>query len=69
MTTEEALENYRYLTSRIFSSKNRKCRGQDGTFKASTLVAEMRKIIAARLAKADEFMIDDSVIESVTGKV
>lgn len=46
MNTKEALEQYNTIAGKIFSKKNKKRTYQDGTFKASTLEAEMKRVIA-----------------------
>lgn len=70
MSTEEALTKYNDLAGKIFNTQNKKWRGQDGTFKASTLEAEIRNMIAGSHPgyTGEEFMFDNTA-ESETGKV
>lgn len=60
MTTEEALRHYGGIAGSIFNAKNKKRVMQDGTFKASTLEAEVRKVVAGSVAgyTGDETMYD-----------
>lgn len=69
MNTEDALKHYNSITSTIFSDKNKKLSGSNGTFKASTLKAEMRKIISESHPDytGDELMLDNTS-ENETGK-
>jgi len=59
MSTAEALEHYRSLTSKTFSKVNRK---RNGTFKATTLEAAMRQVIRASSEgyNGEEYMIKGS---------
>jgi len=61
MSTKDALEHYDAVSGRVFSSKNKKGRLKDGTFKASTLEKEMKRIIAASIEGGDgnELMLDN----------
>jgi len=52
MTTKEALHEYNKIAGQIFSSSN-KLFGEDGTFKASTLEREMKKVVAEKSANDD----------------
>ncbi|THU84996.1 hypothetical protein K435DRAFT_764610 [Dendrothele bispora CBS 962.96] len=45
MSTEEALAQYRTLAGHIFGKKNRKSKGHDGAFKATTLEEEIKKLL------------------------
>ncbi|THU85682.1 FabD/lysophospholipase-like protein, partial [Dendrothele bispora CBS 962.96] len=45
MSTEEALAQYKALAGHIFGKKNRKSKGHDGAFKATTLEGEMKKLL------------------------
>lgn len=58
MTTDEALRTYNSLSQVIFSAKNRKRKGQDGSFKATTLQEKVQEIVAER--ELGEFMLDES---------
>ena len=64
MNTKEALEQYNTVAGKIFSKENKKWKIQDGTFKASTLEAEMKRVVAARSGgNKDLMMIDGSLTE------
>ena len=61
MTTEDALTQYNAIAGRVFSTSNKKLFGQDGTFKATTLENEMKRVVAAtKSAKgnSEERMLD-----------
>lgn len=45
MTASEVLRQYFKLIGKIFSKKNTKSKGKEGTFKASTLEASVREIV------------------------
>lgn len=45
MTASEALQQYFKLAGKIFSKKNKKATGKEGTFKASTLETSVREIV------------------------
>lgn len=45
MTASQALRHYFELGSKIFSKENKKWKGQDGAFKASTLQASVKAIV------------------------
>ena len=45
ITASEALRQYFKLAGRIFSKKNRKGKGKEGAFKASTLEESIREIV------------------------
>ena len=63
MNTKEALEQYNTIAGKIFSKKNKKHKYQDGTFKASTLEVEMKRVVAARSNGNDSLrMLDEEVI-------
>ena len=49
MSTDEALQVYGQVAGTIFSSENRKRKSQDGSFKASTLEKEVKKIVSTKL--------------------
>ncbi|KAH9203854.1 acyl transferase/acyl hydrolase/lysophospholipase [Leptodontidium sp. 2 PMI_412] len=48
MTASEALQEYFKLAGKIFSKKNTKVKGKEGSFKASTLETSVRKIVVDR---------------------
>jgi len=62
MTTKEALEQYNTIAGRIFCAANKKWAVQDGTFKATTLEQEIKKIVAAKVdgGDGDESMLDNT---------
>lgn len=65
MNTKEALAQYNTVAGRIFSKENKKWRTQDGTFKATTLEIEMKRVVAARtFGDANLMMIDDTLTDS-----
>ena len=64
MDTREALEQYNTVAGNIFSKKNKKWKTQDGTFKASTLEAEMKRVVA-RPAGDAELMIDENLADGL----
>lgn len=70
MTTEEALQHYNSVANSIFSAKNKKRGTQEGTFKASTLEAEMRRVISGSFPgyTGDELMLEGAG-EHETGNV
>ena len=59
MSTAEALDHYRTLTSKVFSKGNRK---RNGTFKATTLKVAIKQVIKAALDgyKGGKYMIKGS---------
>jgi len=59
MSTEEALEHYRSLTSKTFSKSNRK---RNGTFRATTLEVAMKHVVRAASEgyNGEEYMIKGS---------
>ena len=62
MSAEDALAQYNAIAGRVFSTSNKKLFGQDGTFKATTLENEMKRVVADnKNAKGnpDERMLDD----------
>jgi len=62
MNTREALEQYNTIAGKIFSKRNMKHKFQDGTFKASTLETEMRRVVAETSNGNDGLrMLDDDV--------
>lgn len=64
MNTKEALEQYNAVAGKIFSKENKKWKIKDGAFKASTLEAEMKRVVAARSGgNKDLMMIDGSSAE------
>jgi hypothetical protein len=69
MDTREALEQYNTVAGNIFSKKNTKWKIQDGTFKASTLEAEMKRVVAARPAGNAELMMIDESLAGGLGRV
>ena len=48
MSTEEALMQYSLIAGKIFSKENKKWKSQDGTFKASTLEKEVKRLVEFR---------------------
>lgn len=56
MRTDEALETYNSLARAIFSKENKKWRGQDGMFKASTLEERVKKLVSDK--RQGERMLD-----------
>ena len=68
MNTKEALEQYNAIAGKIFSKKNRKLKIQDGAFKASTLEAEMKRVVAARSNGNDSLRMLDEVVTADTGR-
>jgi len=58
MTTDEALEIYNDLAQVIFSEKNKKRKGKDGSFKATTLQQKVEEIVAKK--GLGEFILDPS---------
>ncbi len=69
MTTREALEQYNTIAGKIFSKKNRKWTAQDGTFKASTLEAEMKRVVATRALGDEDLMMIDETLANGPGRV
>ena len=51
MSTEDALVRYNDIAGRIFSKENKKWKTQDGTFKASTLEAQVKLLVAEEVEK------------------
>ena len=68
MNTKEALEQYNTIAGKIFSKKNKKRTYQDGTFKASTLEAEMKRVVAARSDGDDSLRMLDEAVITATGR-
>jgi hypothetical protein len=68
MNTEEALEQYNAIAGKIFSKKNTKHTYQDGTFKASTLEAEIRRVVAAHSDGNDNLRMLDEAVTRGTGR-
>jgi predicted acylesterase/phospholipase RssA len=56
--TDEALDTYNTLAQAIFSKENKKWKGQDGMFKASTLEREVKKLVSKK--ERGERMLDPS---------
>jgi len=69
MNTKEALEQYNTIAGKIFSKKNTKRKYQDGAFKASTLEAEMRRVVAAHSNGNDGLRMLDEEVPTGTGRV
>lgn len=65
MDTREALEQYNTVAGNIFSKKNKKWKTQDGTFKASTLEAEMKRVVARSAGDAELMMIDENLADGL----
>jgi predicted acylesterase/phospholipase RssA len=66
MTTDEALRAYNSLSQVIFSGKNKKSKGKDGSFKATTLQQKIQEIVVDR--GLGEFMLDPSRDSGNSGK-
>lgn len=62
MTTTEAIEHYIRILERVFASSNKKKVYQEGTFKATTLEAEIKTMVAAKSKdnNGDEQMISSN---------
>jgi hypothetical protein len=70
MTTKEALGQYSALAGKIFAKANKKWVVQDGTFKASTLEQEMRRLIAARSGgNSEAMMVDERAMGEGPGRM
>jgi hypothetical protein len=69
MNTKEALEQYNTVAGKIFSKENKKWRNQDGTFKASTLEAEMRRVVATWSGGDEDLMMIDASLMERPGRV
>jgi hypothetical protein len=69
MNTKEALEQYNTIAGRIFSAENQKWKFQDGAFKASTLEAEMKRVVAARSGGDKDLMMIDASLTEGLGRV
>jgi hypothetical protein len=65
MDTREAMEQYNTVAGNIFSKKNKKWKTQDGTFKASTLEAEMKRVVACIAGDTELMMIDESLADGL----
>lgn len=68
MNTKEALEQYNTIAGKIFSKKNKKRKYQDGAFKASTLEAEMKRVVAAHSDGNDSLRMLDETVTTGTGR-
>lgn len=68
MNTKEALEQYNTIAGKIFSKKNKKRRHQDGTFKASTLEVEMKRVIATSSNGNNSLRMLDEAVTTGTGR-
>jgi len=67
MNTKEALEQYNTIAGKIFSKKNKKYKFQDGTFKASTLEVEMKRVVATHSKGNDSLrMLDEASIRGTS---
>ena len=66
MSTQEALAQYSTLAGRIFSKENKQSGTKDGKFKASTLEAEVKKLVEARKTSTTRMLDPDA--ESMVGK-
>jgi len=58
MTTDEALRTYNSLAHAIFSKDNKKWKGKDGLFKATTLEKKVQEIVLEK--KLGELILDPS---------
>lgn len=68
MNTKEALEQYNSIAGKIFSKKNKKYSHHDGTFKASTLEVEMKRVVASRSNGDDNLRMLDEAETLGTGR-
>lgn len=68
MNTKEALEQYNSIAGKIFSKKNKKSPHQDGTFKASTLEVEMKRVVASRSNGDENLRMLDEAEKLGTGR-
>jgi hypothetical protein len=67
MNTKEALEQYNTIAGKIFSNKNKKYKHQDGTFKASTLEVEMKRVVATHSNGNNNLrMLDEALIRGTS---
>lgn len=66
MSTQEALTKYNEIAERVFGPSNTKWRYQEGTFKASTLELEIKKLVAEYSESGDggERMLDVSAVHT-----
>ena len=67
MTTKEALEQYNIIAGRVFCTSNKKWLIQDGTFKATTLEQEIKRVVATKLGGGGDATMLDSTNESGMG--
>ena len=58
MKTDEAIQTYNTLARAIFSKENKKWKGRDGLFKATTLEEEVKKLVSKKMQ--GERMLDPS---------
>ncbi|THU83058.1 FabD/lysophospholipase-like protein [Dendrothele bispora CBS 962.96] len=68
MNTEEALAQYKALAGHIFDKINRKSKGHDGTFKATTLEGEMKKLLQSCCGDPEALMCGDVMRENEMGR-
>ncbi|THU98322.1 FabD/lysophospholipase-like protein [Dendrothele bispora CBS 962.96] len=68
MSTEAALAQYKALAGHIFGNKNRKCKGHNGTFKATTLEGEMKKLLQSYRGDSEALMCGDATRENEMGR-
>ena len=68
MNTQEALEQYNTIASKIFSKENKKHKYQDGAFKASTLEEEMKRVVAAHSNGNNSLRMLDEAATMGTGR-
>ena len=69
MNTKGSLEQYNTVCRQYLFEKKHEVESQDGTFKASTLEAEMKRVVAARPAGNVELMMIDESLAGGLGRV
>ncbi len=71
MSTEDALHNYKKLATTVFSPDNHKLFYKDGKFKASTLEAQIKKIVkhSCEGYTGDELLLDPNAGKGSIGNV
>ncbi|KAK0431700.1 acyl transferase/acyl hydrolase/lysophospholipase [Armillaria borealis] len=71
MSTEDALRNYKNLATAVFSPDNRKLCYKDGKFRASTLEAEIKKIVkhSCEGYTGDEHLLDPGAGRDAVGNM
>ncbi|THU91085.1 FabD/lysophospholipase-like protein [Dendrothele bispora CBS 962.96] len=68
LSTEEALAQYKAFAGHIFGKKNRKSKGHDGAFKATTLEGEMKKLLQSCCRDPEALMCGDVTRENEMGR-